>query len=207
MSHGRDLPRMLYFHAWWHRETPAVGQDFTILPRIQGVGRFLGVMVGIRANPRYSLPQTKGPPRVFWWGEGEGKFFIDGDTEWLSLVGTGAEDYFGTAWGAGRFANLHAGCTVADPISLRYSCYRLHVPDPIYFHEELRVTIQQIGGGPLEEVRQLAASGAPLTPISVDGKNDFYPLHEKKDSPKLQEKTFPDGWTNYFRSDDWCATA
>ncbi len=90
--------------------------------------------------------------------------FLDGDTTTPTLVGTGAEDYFGTAWGMQHFINQNTGCTIADQKTLHWSCYRLHLPDPIYFHQNLRITIQQIGGGPLDEVRQMAAAGALSNP-------------------------------------------
>ncbi len=199
--------KMLYFHAFWRREMPDVGKDFTILPELYGNGRYLGVSIGIHANPAYTLKSPSGDPQTFWWGEGEVKMFLDGDTDKPTMVGTGAEDYFGTAWGMQHFINQNSGCTIADQSTLHWSCYRLHLPDPIYFHKNLRVTIQQIGGGPLKEVREMAAAGAPLRAISVDATARFYPLFDMKDPPKLMDSDFPDGWTNYFRSDDWCATS
>ena len=33
-----------------------------------------------------------------WWGEGEVKFYLDGDAEFPTICGTGTEDYFGGAW-------------------------------------------------------------------------------------------------------------
>ncbi len=198
---------MLYFHAFWRRETPPIGKDFTILPKLKGNGRYLGVSIGVHANPAYTLQTPSGDPQTFWWGEGEVKMFLDGDTTTPTMVGTGAEDYFGTAWGMQHFINQNTGCTIADQKTLHWSCYRLHLPDPLYFHHNLRVTIQQIGGGPLNEVRQMAAAGAPLKPISVDATTRFYPLFAMKHPPALTDKDFPEGWTNYFRSDDWCATS
>ncbi len=199
------IANALYFHAFWHRETPPVGKDFTILPELKGNGRFLGVSIGVHANPAYTLRTSSGNPQTFWWGEGELKIFLDGDTTTPTLVGTGAEDYFGTAWGMQHFINQNSGCTIADQGTLHWSCYRLHLPDPIYFHNNLRITIQQIGGGPLNEVRQMAAAGAPLQPISIDATTRFYPLFTMDHPPALTDKDFPEGWINYFRSDDWCA--
>jgi hypothetical protein len=64
--------------------------DFQILPEVSGKGRFLGSNIGINANPAY---------KNYWWGEGEVKMYLDGDTDLPTLVGTGTEDYIGTAWG------------------------------------------------------------------------------------------------------------
>ncbi|WNO52425.1 glycoside hydrolase family 172 protein [Stakelama saccharophila] len=199
---------MLYFHAYWRRNTPAVGKDFVVLPEVKGSGRFLGASIGVKADPVYGRHKEGEPPLNYWWGEGEVKLWLDGDKQDPSMVGTGVEDYFGTAWGMAHFVTMNSGCTIADPDTLHWSCYRYHVPDPIWFHQDIKVAMQQIGGGPLEQVRQLRRDGAPLKVISVDAKNGkFYPLLSMKNPPQLMDDDFPKGWTNYFRSDDWCATA
>jgi len=133
--HGDD---MLYFHAHWRRENPTtLRQDFEILPRVSGRGRFLGTLVSVIVNQEDYLDS--------WWGEGEVKVYLDGDRELPTLVGTGTEDYIGTGWGQGQYANHFQGCPVADHERMRYAFYRLHIPDPIYFQQDCRVTLQQIG--------------------------------------------------------------
>jgi hypothetical protein len=133
-QHGDDV---LYFHASWRRESPTkVGRDFEILPRVEGKGRFLGANVGVLADPK----------NLGWWGEGEVKMYLDGDTEYPTLIGTGTEDYIGTGWGQKPFAGRYQGCYVSDDEAHIYSFYRYHVPDPVYFEKSARVTIQQIGG-------------------------------------------------------------
>jgi len=78
----------LYFHSYWRRENPTtLRQDMTILPEINGKGRFLGCNIGVRQNPCCTN---------FWWGEGEVKVYLDGDTEYPTLCGTGTEDYIGS---------------------------------------------------------------------------------------------------------------
>ncbi len=91
-----DIPEdALYFLAWWLYENPTLlGKDFTILPKITGRGKYLGVHIGLIVTERY---------RKNWWGEGEIKIYIDGDKACPSLVGTGTEDYIGTGWGQGTF--------------------------------------------------------------------------------------------------------
>ncbi len=127
------------FHCTFQRENPTkMAKDFTILPQRKGRGRFLGAVVGVR---------TLSPQ---WWGEGEFKVFLDGDKEWPTIVGTGTEDYIGSAWGVGQHFALYGGCpyiaSVGDWQRL-ISFYRFHVMDPIYFHQEIRVEMQQITGG------------------------------------------------------------
>ncbi|MDQ2841771.1 MAG: DUF2961 domain-containing protein [Acidobacteriota bacterium] len=80
-----------------------------------------------------------------WWGEGEVKLYLDGDHAWPTLVGTGSEDYVGTGWGEEHYSNLFQGVLLADSKNMRYAFYRFHIPDPIYFQTDVRVTIQQIG--------------------------------------------------------------
>ncbi|MDW8356221.1 MAG: glycoside hydrolase family 172 protein [Bryobacterales bacterium] len=133
--HSEDV---LYFHAHFRRENPtALQRDYEFLPTVRGRGRFLGVFFGVIADQKkYSFT---------WWGEGEVKFYLDGDRELPTLAGTGTEDYISTAWGQGRFDHLYHGCPVADFEKMQYSFYRFHVPDPIYFYQDIRATIQQIG--------------------------------------------------------------
>jgi hypothetical protein len=136
---GEHLPSgILYFHAYFHRENPTVEkQDFEILPKVHGKGRYLGCNIGVIAD------QKKYDKK--WWGEGEVKAYIDGDDQYPTLCGTGTEDYIGTGWGEGRYDNLYQGCILADGDKYHYCFYRLHIPDPVYFQTDARVTIQQIG--------------------------------------------------------------
>lgn len=129
---------LLYFHAHYRRENPTrLQHDYELLPRIEGAGRYLGANIGIIVN-RKSYADT-------WWGEGEVKIYLDGDRELPTLSGTGTEDYIGTGWGQGRFAQDLSGSTIADEKGMRWCFYRYHIPDPIYFYRDIRVTIQQIG--------------------------------------------------------------
>lgn len=130
--------KVLYFHAHWRRENPTtMKQDFAILPRVEGAGRYLGTCVSV-------IPNTDEYYKA-WWGEGEVKIYLDGDKEFPTLAGTGTEDYIGTGWGQGRYDQLYQGCHVAGGEQFRYGFYRLHIPDPVYFRKDIRVTIQQIG--------------------------------------------------------------
>lgn len=128
----------LYFHAHFGRENPTtLKRDFEILPAVTGAGRYLGAQIGVIVNKKQYA--------ATWWGEGEVKIYLDGDRELPTLAGTGTEDYIGTAFGQGRFDHLFQGCPLADEKNMHYSFYRLHVPDPVFFTRDIRVTLQQMG--------------------------------------------------------------
>ena len=153
---GDALPDdTLYFHAHWRRENPTTSlRDYAILPAIAGRGRFIGSHIGVIADTKQWLKT--------WWGEGEVKVYLDGDAALPTLCGTGTEDYIGTAWGQGQYSNLYQGCHLADHEKYHYGFYRLHVPDPIYFHRDIRVTIQQIGCWDPQTSAQLHGLGRAL---------------------------------------------
>lgn len=187
---------LLYFHAHWRRQTAALGTDFELLPKVRGKGRFLGVKVGMNADTAYADT---------WWGEGEVKMYMDGDSTWPSINGTGAEDYIGTGWGLGAFAQTYQGCPVADEKTKQYAFYRYHIPDQIFFQQDFRATIQQIGGGDKSLVQALLKKGVRLIPVSVSNDKGFTRLLDPKLS--LDDPDCPEGWVNFYRTDDYSATA
>ena len=190
---------MLYMHAFWSRNTNTqLGQDFDILPRINGKGRFIGCNLGIITDSVYATS---------WWGEGEVKMYVDGDTDLPTLVGTGTEDYIGTGWGQGAFTHMYQGCPVADEKNRQWTFYRYHITDPIYFNKDLRVSIQQMGGDDSEKVRQIAKAGGRLIPVTVALEQGWVNLLETNPAPKLEDANFPKGWTNFYRLDNYSATA
>jgi len=187
----------LYFHSYWSRDTATtVGKDFELLPSLRGKGRFLGVNIGIYSNPLYGDA---------WWGEGEVKMYIDGDAAFPTLVGTGTEDYIGTGWGQAVFFNDYAGCLIADAKSNQWAYYRFHVPDPVFFKNGLRVAIQQIGGNMKEKILALQKAGVPLIPVTIDSAGTNVLLYKNK--RELDDPTLPNGWTNFYRSDDVSSVA
>jgi hypothetical protein len=191
--------RNLYFHAHWSRDpATTLGKDFELLPRVSGRGRFLGVNVGINANPAY-----KGT----WWGEGEVKIFLNGDGAHPTFAGTGSEDYIGTGWGEGEFFNDFSGCLVADEKNLQWAFYRFQIPDPVFFDSACRVTLQQIGGGPKATLAALQKANVPLIPVSVDHEGDLVQLYQEGSVARADDPKLPEGWMNFYRSDDVSATA
>jgi hypothetical protein len=191
---------MLYFHAYWHRQRQTVlGKDFEILPAINGKGRFLGCNLVVNADPAYGKA---------WFGEGEVKMYIDGDSKYPTINGTGTEDYIGTGWGQGPFFNRYQGCSYIDTAKQQYGFYRFHIPDQVLFYSNCKVTIQEMGGEDLQALRVLYTKGARLQPVSVNTDTGFIRLMNPQHHPvSLNEPVFPDGWVNFYRSDDYASTA
>jgi len=194
-THPEDA---MYFHAYWHRVARTeLGKDFEILPKVTGAGRYLGTHVGIIGDKEV----------VGWWGEGEVKIFLDGDGAFPTLCGTGTEDYIGTAYGQGEFFNRHQGALVTDNSRRHWTFYRLHVPDPVYFRTDARVTIQQMGGSSKKSVLDMLAKGVEIKPVSIQSDDTgLTPLIEGE-RDLVADATLPDGWTNFYRRDDVSAVA
>lgn len=127
--HARDVGRL---HTLFRRENPTtLKRDFELLPKRTAKGRFIGSVMGIRAM------------EANWWGEGEVKVYLDGDTEHPTICGTGSEDYVGLSWGMQQTPFRYHGCSLDQKGFV--SMYRWHLPDPIFWQKDVRVTIQQIG--------------------------------------------------------------
>ena len=145
-----DVPDDLaYFHAQFRRVNPLpYKQVYTILDGVRGPGQYVGAYMAWGVN-------NNG-----WWGEGEIKFYIDGDDEYPTICGTGTEDYFCGSYnfdvgkdqgGYREFTTPYSGLAqVIRPDGLyrsqmRFGMYRWHITDPIRFERDLRVTIQALG--------------------------------------------------------------
>lgn len=135
-----------YFHAQFRRTNPVPYKEaYTIVDGIRGRGQYVGTSMGWGIN------------NSNWWGEGEIKFYMDGDDEYPTICGTGTEDYFGGAFnwevdGSYReYSTAYVGMhQVLKPDGLyqsqhRHAMYRWHVVDPIRFESDLEVTIQALG--------------------------------------------------------------
>jgi hypothetical protein len=135
-----------YFHAQFRRTNPLpYKEDYTILDGVKGRGHYVGTYLAV------------GVTNCGWWGEGEIKFYMDGDREFPTICGTGTEDYFGGCYNwdvngvyttyTSPYAGMHQ---VIKPDGLyksqtRFAMYRWHIMDPIRFEKDLRVTIQALG--------------------------------------------------------------
>lgn len=137
-----------YFHAQFRRTNPLPYKEvYTIVDGIKGKGQYVGTHMAWGVN------------NAGWWGEGEIKFYMDGDKEFPTICGTGTEDYF-----CGSYCYINPDTdqyeTYTTPYAgmpqilkpdgryasqMRFSLYRWHITDPIRFESDLRVTIQALG--------------------------------------------------------------
>ena len=135
-----------YLHAQFRRTNPVpYKQVYTIVDGIKGKGQYVGTYLAWQVN-------NNG-----WWGEGEIKFYMDGDTTYPTICGTGTEDYFCGSYNFDRrgqyveFTTPYAGLhQVIRPdgtyrANQRFGMYRWHITDPIRFEKDLKVTIQDLG--------------------------------------------------------------
>ncbi len=143
-----------YFHAQFRRTNPNETSVYTIADGIKGKGQYVGVYMawGVHNNG--------------WWGEGEIKFYMDGDTQFPTICGTGTEDYFCGSYDFDTNVKNEAGvestqytefCTPYTgmpqvirgdghyDVMQRFGLYRWHIMDPVRFDKDLKVTIQDLG--------------------------------------------------------------
>src|SRR5277367_3215719 len=144
-----------YFHAQFRRVNPLpYKQNYVLVDSIKGKGQYVGTYLawGVHNNG--------------WWGEGEIKFFMDGDTDFPTICGTGTEDYFCGSYDFDTQTKNAAGVEDSHytPFSTpytglaqviggdghynmaqRFGLYRWHITDPIRFEKGLKVTIQALG--------------------------------------------------------------
>jgi len=134
-----------YFHAQFRRQNPDESSVYTIVDGVKGKGHYVGVYLAWGVN-------NNG-----WWGEGEIKFYLDGDTKFPTICGTGTEDYFCGSYNFDRDGKYTVFCTpytglaqVIHPDGTynsqqRFGLYRWHIMDPVRFDNDLKVTIQDLG--------------------------------------------------------------
>ena len=144
-----DVPAdTMYFHAQFRRTNPLPYKSvYTILDGTKGKGHYVGTYMAWGSN------------NCGWWGEGEIKFYMDGDTDHPTICGTGTEDYFCGSYNFEDpqtrdrylpFSTPYTGLQVIEPDRMyksqtRFGMYRWHLTDPICFEKELKVTIQALG--------------------------------------------------------------
>jgi hypothetical protein len=134
-----------YFHAQFRRSNPNTTSVYTIADGIKGKGQFVGVYLAWGVN-------NNG-----WWGEGEIKFYLDGDNKFPTICGTGTEDYFCGSYNFDRNGKYTEFCTPYSGLvqvirpdgtyksQQRFGLYRWHIADPIRFEKDLKITIQDLG--------------------------------------------------------------
>jgi hypothetical protein len=143
-----------YFHAAFRRVNPTKDGVFTMVDNIKGKGHYVGTYVAWEVN-------NNG-----WWGEGEIKFYMDGDTKFPTINGTGTEDYFCGSYDFDTRKKNEAGVEIVDytefstayaglhqvidgdghyDVMQRFGMYRWHIVDPVRFEKNLKITIQDLG--------------------------------------------------------------
>ena len=171
-----------YFHAQFRRSNPLPYKTVhTILDGVEGKGQYVGTYMAWGVN------------NSGWWGEGEIKFYMDGDDEYPTICGTGTEDYFCGAWNfdnGGRyepFCTPYSGMLPFAPDGLyksqqRFSLYRWHITDPIRFDSDLKVTIQALGW----------RSGGRYLPMQDDISSVAFWYQDKpnQNMPKLPDRDY-----------------
>lgn len=148
---GGQEDRSGRLHAQWRRSNPLPERStHLLLDDVRGRGQYVGTYIAWGVNS------------TGWWGEGEIKFYLDGDAAaaepYPTICGTGTEDYFGGAWnfdvpgqGYTSFSTPYLGLhQIIRPDGLydsqqRFGMYRWHLPDPIHFETDLTVDIQALG--------------------------------------------------------------
>jgi len=137
-----------YFHAQFRKEEPQQQAGlYTILDNVQGQGQYVGTYLAVEVHG------------AGWWGEGEIKFYMDGDQDYPTICGTGTEDYFCGSYNFENhdtkkyqtFSTPYSGLAqVLPPDKIyesgqRFGLYRWHLADPVRFEKDLKVTIQTLG--------------------------------------------------------------
>lgn len=144
-----------YFHAQFRRVNPQpYKKNYVLVDSIRGKGQYVGTYLAYGAH------------KNGWWGEGEIKFYMDGDTKFPTINGTGTEDYFCGSYDFDTKLTSKDGAETSDytefsgpytglpqvikgdghyNIAQRFGLYRWHLADPIRFEKSLKVTIQDLG--------------------------------------------------------------
>lgn len=174
----------LYFHAYWRRERQTeLAKDYVILDDVKGKGYYVGTYLGLTALERY------------WWGEGEFKFYLDGDEDYPTVSSTGSEDYFGGAWA------FHQKDELGRPSVKPYSNLFLGYP----FYSTKDKTRERFETGKLNAVHAFGDDSLPrhglyrfhiLDPIAFD-----------EDIKVTLQQIGNDDLSLYERQDDVCTVA
>ena len=169
---SQPMDKLGYFHAKWHRDTFKLPKDRWpdwVMLRTQGRGRFCGVMLHVWS------------PQGGWWGEGDEKFFVDGE-KFPSTFGTGSEDYFGYAWCCpALFQRPYHAQTMTENNHGHQSLVRWHIADNDPFQTSFEGCIEKYDDpGPSVKYActafwYLSADGVdPYTVVPADQRDGYY---------------------------------
>lgn len=175
----RGMEDLGYFHCKWHRDVhtlPADRWPDWVMLRTEGRGRYCGVMLHVW-NPLGD-----------WWGEGDEKFFVDGE-KFPSTFGTGSEDYFGYAWcHPGLFQRAYHGQTMTQNNQGHQSVFRWHIVDNVPFMKSFEGCIEKYFDneerGTLYACTvvwyQVPGGTDPYGPVSAAERHDYYRIPPRK---------------------------
>jgi len=158
---------------------------YTILDNVKGNGHYVGTYLhwGVKSNG--------------WWGEGEVKLYIDGDTDFPTVCGTGTEDYFCGSYNFDvngeyvEFCTPYAGMSSSGDTDKTYKSqkyfdmYRFHITDPVYFKQDLRVTVQALGWRSGGRYLPLQDDISSVAYWYSDNLNDEYPAFPTKNQLEI----------------------
>lgn len=173
-----------YFHAQYRQEKGTPTSIYTIVDSVSGQGQFVGVYM------------TWKPNNPGWWGEGEIKFYLDGDTGFPTINGTGTEDYFLGSYGwyvnwkpAAHTTNYSGVPQIIQPDTSKgqqypyFGMYRWHIKDPVYFSKDLRITMQDLGWKESkDDIRLYLAQHSDITSVAF-----WYQAEPHTTFPKLPD--------------------
>jgi hypothetical protein len=182
-----------YFHAQFRRVNELPFKEvFTIVDEIKGKGQYVGTYL------------AHGARKSGWWGEGEVKFYMDGDKKFPTICTTGEEDYFCGSYGYNdreidgkmyydQFSSLYAGFYEVKDSDIDgfvgiFGQYRWHVMDPIRFDENLRITVQSLGWSPDGYLPLKDDLASVAYWYQIEPHNPFPELPEKKNLIIKKEK-------------------
>lgn len=172
-----------YFHAQFRSPDPDKDKEaYTIVDNIKGKGQYVGTYIAWQVN-------NNG-----WWGEGEIKFYMDGDKKFPTIAGTGTEDYFCGSYNfdvegqyteySTPYAGLHQVIRPDGTYSAntRFGLYRWHITDPVRFEKDLKITIQDLGW---RSGRRYLKQGSKISSVAyryqMEPHNKFPELPSKDD--------------------------
>ncbi len=178
-------PRTAYFCAQYRNEFPEkLGSDYLLLDA-EGEGHYVGTVLSVRSRS------------PFWFGEGDAKFYVDGDTK-PTIQGTGTEDYFLMAWGLNEVLYPYFGCTYMstdfEDLGAEYTLYRWHIADPVRFTKSLRFEIEHKGWISEDETESGKVEGHVEREDDIASVAFWYQMGQPKRFtrlPALAQRIFP----------------
>jgi len=199
----KTADQYLRFHAKWHRDAfleKAQSKGRTIdwpFLMTEGEGRFCGM--ALHVWNRWKKPEKQADLWWYgqwnrktidwWWGEGDEKFFVDGET-FPSTFGTGSEDYIGYAWSAEAPFPMFTSSFACQPyVELdgngHASVNRFHIADNVPFTESFMGVIEKYKGNRWGDGNvclydsiaywyQRAGQKDPYSPVPVEERMGYY---------------------------------